>query len=157
MRRLAAGLLLAGLAACGREEPAEAVPAPSAPPWAGAATPEAAEGPTAAPASVPPGAPVAEAPERFRGEWNVDLAECGTGMNDSRLVIEARTLRFYETSGPILRVEQASAQEVAITAALSGEGEGPSQTTSRFRLSADGRTLTTLGEGPPLQRRRCPD
>lgn len=155
----AASVLL--LSACSRdEEPAAAAPAPSAPPWSDATdapvTPE-------PPPVVAPGAPAQPAPaaasqipERFRGEWNAELADCGTGLNDSRLVLGPVDVAFYESSGEVTRVEQPASDELAVTAELYGEGEGPWTSTSRFRISPDGRTLTMLGEGAPLVRRRCP-
>lgn len=115
-------------------------------------TPAAAAAPKAA--AAPP--PSDEVPDRFRGEWNMRLADCGTDMNDSRLVIGAREIRFYETSGPVVRVARPAPGEVAVTVALSGEGEGPENSTHRFRISPDGAELSMVGEGAPLLRRRCP-
>lgn len=159
---LASVFAVLALASCSRdEEPSAAAPAPSAPPWSDATdapvTPE-------PPPTVQPGAPTAatsaavttEVPERFRGEWNMELSACGTGMNDSRLVLGSNEIRFYETGGPVRRVEQPSPGELVVIAAVSGEGEGPEEQTQRFRLSADGGTLTTVGEGAPLVRKRCP-
>ena len=90
-------------------------------------------------------------PARFRGEWNTDTAACGSGSNDSRLVIAADTIRFYESSGP---VQSASADdnELTVVVRLTGEGE-TRDATYRFRLSADGRTLTDADSG--LARQRC--
>jgi len=90
-------------------------------------------------------------PARFRGEWNTDAAACGSGSNDSRLVIAADTIRFYESSGP---VQSASVDdnELTVVARLTGEGE-TRDATYRFRLSADGRTLTDADSG--LARQRC--
>ena len=90
-------------------------------------------------------------PARFHGEWNSDAAGCGSGSNDSRLVIAADTIRFYESSGP---VQSASVDdnELTVVARLTGEGE-TRDATYRFRLSADGGTLTDADSG--LARQRC--
>ena len=90
-------------------------------------------------------------PARFHGEWNTDAAACGSGSNDSRLVIAADTIRFYESSGP---VQSASVDdnELTVVVRLTGEGE-TRDATYRFRLSADGRTLTDADSG--LARQRC--
>ena len=92
-------------------------------------------------------------PARFRGEWNADLAACGTDRSDSRLRLGARDVRFYESAGTVKAVEQPSPDRLQVTLALTGEGE--TWTTSRdFRLSPDGATLTDAEGG--LVRRRCP-
>ena len=90
-------------------------------------------------------------PARFHGEWNTDAAACGSGSNESRLVIAADTIRFYESSGP---VQSASVDdnELTVVVRLTGEGE-TRDATYRFRLSADGATLTDADSA--LARQRC--
>lgn len=95
-------------------------------------------------------------PEPFTGEWNADLAACGTQDSDSRLRIAPAELTFYESGGTVGVVAAQGPSDVSVTAAMSGEGE--SWTAEyRFTLSPDGQTLTTSYSGaPPLDRRRCP-
>ena len=66
-------------------------------------------------------------------------------------MIAADTIRFYESSGP---VQSASVDdnELTVVVRLTGEGE-TRDATYRFRLSADGRTLTDADSG--LARQRC--
>ena len=93
---------------------------------------------------------VATIPPRFQGEWNTDAAACGSGSNESRL-ISADTMRFYESSGP---VQSASVDGNELTAVVRLTGEGETRdATYRFRLSADGSTLTDADSA--LARQRC--
>ena len=94
---------------------------------------------------------VATIPASFQGEWNTDAAACGSGSNESRLVISADTMRFYESSGP---VQSASVDdnELTVVVRLTGDGE-TRDATYRFRLSADGTTLTDADSA--LARQRC--
>jgi hypothetical protein len=92
-------------------------------------------------------------PAAFQGEWNADLADCGSGMNDSRLEIGPDTIRFYESSGRIKSVSVWDSGDVTVLADVTGEGE-TRETTHTFRLSDDGLTLTDLNGG--LVRQRCP-
>lgn len=95
-------------------------------------------------------------PTRFHGEWNSDLADCGTGANDSKLMISADELSFYESSGPVRGAFLDSPNEILIVATTTGEGE-TSTNAYRFSLSADGRTLAYLSEtDEPFVRHRCP-
>lgn len=135
------------LAACS-EEPApptanEGVERPTAP------GPEA---PLPTPAASPPAGPAADArtiPARFRGEWNRVPADCGTGNNDSRLRIEAKRLRFHESSGDVLAVH-GEGRTITVRARYTGEGETWEDARS-FTLSEDGRTLSADG----IERTRC--
>lgn len=95
-------------------------------------------------------------PPAFLGEWNYTPAACGKDNDDSRLYIGPNSLRFWESSGPIMAVKVHSPREISITARLSGEGETSVEVT-RFRLSADGKALSQISvDGPPFVRRRCP-
>lgn len=97
-----------------------------------------------------------EIPAAFRGEWNARLADCGSGRNDSRLRIMAQRLRFYESEGPVTRVEVPQPSEIVVTVRLAGEGQ-EHLSTRRLRLSADGSQLQDVSEGAPgLVRLRCP-
>ncbi|HEX6859696.1 MAG TPA: hypothetical protein VF138_05785 [Caulobacteraceae bacterium] len=87
----------------------------------------------------------------FRGEWNSKLEDCGTGNNDSRLVIGADTIAFHESSGPIKSVG-IDGRTATFTSELSGEGE-TFDFSRTFRLSEDGKALTDLASG--LTRQRC--
>ena len=161
MKPLLLALAIAALVACNDATP----PSDAAP-----ATPPAADAPPADAAPPPDGdtgvPPVDDGeaddddasddvtgtiPASFRGEWNTDAAACGSGGNESRLVIAADTIRFYESSGP---VQSASVDdnELTVVVRLTGEGE-TRDATYRFRLSADGRTLTDADSG--LARQRC--
>ena len=142
-------LTLLGLAACDN-------PANSPPPAAPAAQVPA---PTVSKTVSTPPPPVQAhpdanaAPAAFQGEWNIDLAACGTAANESRLVIQPRHVRFLESSGPIDAVTAASPREATFKVTLSAEGE-TIQRDYRFRLSPDGRTLTDLAVA--FDRKRCP-
>ncbi len=95
-------------------------------------------------------------PERFRGEWNSERADCGVRENDSTLTISANQMDLYESSGPVLGVFSNDPREVLIVANISGEGE-TSISTFRFSVSADGNRLTYFNEvEPPFERYRCP-
>lgn len=96
------------------------------------------------------------APERFHGEWNSVLANCGTGGNDSLLVISRDRIGFYESAGPIRGAFLNGPNEILIVADVTGEEE-TSMTAYRFTLSADGRSLTEFSESEePFVRHRCP-
>jgi hypothetical protein len=98
----------------------------------------------------------ATVPEQFRGEWNADVSACGTDLSDTRLEIQANSISFWESSGPLTEIEQPDASELTATAELSGEGEVWTERL-HFRLSPDGRTLTDLRSGASgFSRRRCP-
>ena len=61
------------------------------------------------------------------------------------------TIRFYESSGPV-RSARMDGNELVVVVRLTGEGE-TRDATYRFRVSADGGTLTDAGSG--LARQRC--
>jgi hypothetical protein len=117
------------------------------------------ERPAAAPPSQPPPPPAqveaaaGAAPEAFQGEWNIDLAACGSAANESRLVIQPRRIRFFESSGPIDGVVATGPRDATFKVTLSAEGETV-QRDYRFRLSPDGRTLTDIAVA--FDRKRCP-
>jgi hypothetical protein len=90
-------------------------------------------------------------PERFRGEWNSTLSDCGTGNNESKLVIAADRIEFYESSGPV-QSATADDNELSVVVRLTGEGE-TRDATYAYRISEDGRTLTDAGTG--MARQRC--
>lgn len=94
-------------------------------------------------------------PERFRGEWNSNPADCGTPDNDSIVVIAADRIDFYESSGRVRGAFLDGANEVLVVVEISGEGE-TSTTAIRFSLSPDGDRLTELSESSePFVRSRC--
>ena len=145
---LSLAIAVAALAGCNDATPPAGAPA-AAPPAADAAPPMPDDGD----AGVPPvdDDAVATIPTRFQGEWNTDAAACGSGSNESRLVISADTMRFYESSGPV-QSASVDGNELTVVVRLTGEGE-TRDATYRFRLSADGSTLTDADSA--LARQRC--
>ena len=135
MRRLSVLPLLTIVSACSQGAPE---PAPPAGPAAVAV--EVVGDPTAIPA-------------RFRGEWNADLAACGTSRNETRLMLGAREVAFHESSGAVRNVAQPAPDRLAATFTLTGEGESW-EARHDFSLSSDGATLTDMAGG--LVRHRCP-
>jgi len=100
----------------------------------------------------PPAAPEddAQVPERYRGDWAADAAACDRPGDVSRLHIDDDGIRFHESEGPILSVDERDGT-LAISARLTGEGE-TREASYAFTLSADGNTLT---DGSGYARERC--
>jgi hypothetical protein len=73
--------------------------------------------------------------------------------HESQLSIAADRIAFHESSGTIQSVA-GDDSDLTVVARLTGEGE-TREATYRFRLSADGRTLTDIGSGTGMTRRRC--
>jgi len=97
-----------------------------------------------------------EIPARFLGEWNANLKNCGTDLNDSRLRITADRIRFYESGGPVRAVVTQGEFDLALIAELSGEGSAW-LSYKHFRLSADHTHLTDVTDNDSgLVRYRCP-
>lgn len=98
---------------------------------------------------------VAATPERipsaFLGEWNSHLEHCGTELNDSRLRVEPRRLRFYESEAELLGITIHSASRVTVRGSFSGEGETWTDNVA-MTLSPSGNELTIGG----YTRYRCP-
>lgn len=98
----------------------------------------------------------AAVPARFQGEWNTVVRECGSALNDSRLVIGANSIRYHESSGPLRAIVTAGAHELALISELSGEGERWLGL-ARFRLDATQKKLIDVTDAAhPLVRHRCP-
>ena len=61
-------------------------------------------------------------PANFVGEWNARPKDCGTSLNDSRLLIGPREILFYESRSKVQRVIVKSTQTIDVTASMNGEG-----------------------------------
>ena len=94
-------------------------------------------------------------PPRFQGEWNSNLEDCGTDLNDSRLRISANRIRFYESGGPTKAVVTQGAFDLALISELSGEGE-TWLSYNLFRLSEDHTYMTDVTGESKFVRYRCP-
>jgi hypothetical protein len=92
-------------------------------------------------------------PVRFQGEWAADAAACTSPGHASQPRIDADRIAFHESSGAIQSVANDD-PDLTIVARLTGEGE-TREATYRFRLSADGSTLTDTSSGMGMVRRRC--
>lgn len=90
-------------------------------------------------------------PTAFRGEWNLDVTACGTDLNDSRLRIEERRVRFYESDGEVTSVAVDNAHAITVNATYSGEGE-VWKDSDRMVVSRSGNELSIDG----VTRYRCP-
>ncbi|MGE5501370.1 MAG: hypothetical protein ACM3W4_05540 [Ignavibacteriales bacterium] len=125
------------LAACGREAP-KTPPAP-----APAASPAIAGSAVVDPKRVP---------AAFQGVWAATEEDCAK-VSETRLTVGADSLTFYESHGPVGRVEAAGPDEIIIHVPLTGEGE-TSERTFRYRLINGGSGLFDVRNG--LTRIRCP-
>jgi len=66
---------------------------------------------------------ISAVPDRFVGEWNASLSDCGTANNDSRLLIGKDHITFWDSDGPVKAVVAEGRYEIALILHLSGEGE----------------------------------
>jgi hypothetical protein len=94
-------------------------------------------------------------PRQFRGEWNQDTRGCGTDLNDSRLIIRAHTLAFYESDGEVKSIIRHNPLSITLTATFAGEGE-VWNASDQLVLSRSGDTLTVNTGGTSMNRYRCP-
>lgn len=167
------------LAACGggknEKQPAEtadtAAPAPAAPakpapvaPVTGSADLAYTPDPSVAPPAAPePGVGSGDRaiPAAIQGRWALKAEDCAArpGTDLTALVIDAKTLRFFESAGDLARVRDRSANRIVADFKFSGEGE----TWDRLMLlglSGGGKTLVRrdYGEGAaaePMRYTRC--
>lgn len=92
---------------------------------------------------VAPSQPLFEIPLEFRGEYNANLNDCGTGNNDSKLRISWDRLRFWESSGKLKELLRLPDGSVVISAEMSGEGE-KWMSVYQLRLSEEGKKLSVI-------------
>ena len=95
-------------------------------------------------------------PAQFRGEWNSKIEDCGTGNNDSRLVIRADELKFYESTGKVRAAFMRGPFETLIVADMTGEG-ATWLDSYKFILAGDGHYISApSSDGTRFVRYRCP-
>jgi hypothetical protein len=81
---------------------------------------------------------------------------CGTGNNDSRLRINAREARFYESGGRVRGAFLHGPYDLIIVLDMSGEGQ-TWMASHHFILASDGSHLSSRSDdGSLLPRYRCP-
>jgi hypothetical protein len=153
-RHLIAALAIAMAAAgCSAERTPAGTSADAAPPPAVDTGVRAANEAPALPVDEVPAADAITVPARFVGEWAIDAAACAGPGHESQLRIGADRIAFHESSGAIQSVASGDS-DLTVVAQLTGEGE-TREATYRFRLSGDGNTLTDIGTGMGMVRRRC--
>lgn len=95
-------------------------------------------------------------PEKFHGEWNTTLTDCGTANNDSRLTISATDMQFYESGGAVRGAFMHGPYEILIVLDMSGEGSSW-MTSFKWTISSDGSYLSDRSvDGSLFVRYRCP-
>ena len=95
-------------------------------------------------------------PDRFLGEWNHNLKDCGTDRGDSTLRLTADHIRFHESGGPVRAVVTQGDSDLALIVELSGEGTSW-LAFEHFKLSADRSSLADVTDSDSgLVRYRCP-
>ena len=147
MNRLAICLLpLAALAACSAEPDAPADPATSPADPAPSASTE------------PVGTANADSiPAEFLGVWDYVEGDC-LPASDLRLEIAPERFTFYESVGEVEQVERRDDGFLAVTLAMTGEGESWDNTLG-LRLVEDGTILEVDQPGvngePNLRRKKC--
>ena len=152
-RHLIATLAIAMAATgCSAERTPAGTSADAPPPAADTGVRAANEAP-APPVDDVPAAHATTVPARFVGEWAIDAAACTSPGHESQLGIATDRIAFHESSGTIQSVA-GDDSNLTVVARLTGEGE-TREATYRFRLSADGRTLTDIGSGTGMARQRC--
>ena len=108
MTRLSAAVLLCALAACSSEK----APVPAA---SEAATPA---------ASTTAAVTIDAIPEQLRGSWGMVPADCTSTRGDAKglLVVDATTLKFFESVGKLGAIAEASDTRIRASFDFTGEG-----------------------------------
>lgn len=157
IRKLAATIALASLAACGgSQDPSDPAaqetqaPPPAPETTAAAATPEAGETPSAV-----------TIPQIIQGRWGLVAADCTSTRGDAKglLTITPTRLEFYESVGTLADIQELAPNRLRAGFDFTGEGM-EWRRAQQFEASADGKTLTRqeLGDGAapgPFRYMRC--
>lgn len=115
------------------------------------------------PAKPDPGIGTGEAviPAMIRGRWALKAADCQAkrGTDLTALVIDAKTLRFFESAGELARVRERSTTRLVADYKFSGEGEDWDRL-MQLTVEDGGKTLVRhdYGEGAapePMRYSRC--
>jgi hypothetical protein len=171
----AAVLMLAACSGKDEKQPAEtadkAAPAPVAPVEPAEPAPVTSDADlayTPDPSVMPPAAPDPGVgtgdkaiPAAVQGRWALKAADCAAkkGTDLTALVIDAKTLRFFESAGDLARVRERSANRIVADYKFSGEGEEWDRL-MLLMVENGGKTLVRrdYGEGAaaePLRYTRC--
>lgn len=103
------------------------------------------------PEAPAPGRTTDTVPTRYHGRWAADAAACAADTHESRLVIGASQVTFYEGSGA---VKSASEDGNTVSVVMTQTSEGNTfEATRRYTLSGDGNTLSDGDSG--MARMRC--
>lgn len=101
-------------------------------------------------------------PAALQGRWGQVANDCQPGRADAKglLVITADTLKFYESSGKVGKVETRTASRLVANFAMMGEGMEWNRRMA-FDLSNGGRTMVRNESGAeapyePVTYQRCP-
>jgi hypothetical protein len=90
-------------------------------------------------------------PNSFVGEWNEKVEDCGTGNNATRLRIEPKRVRFYESEAGVKRVTAHNRRAITVEGSFA-DHEQVWADSFKMVLSGSGKDLTMDG----LTRHRCP-
>lgn len=102
----------------------------------------------------PDGAPVI--PDRFHGDWSVDLAKCGDRESGLNLSIDAGFITYFEAADTVLAVRPAELDGITIHVRYE-DYDGMEETWRTLILSEDRQTLTFTNVGGPGEVvHRCP-
>lgn len=109
------------LAACSSEAPTPAPSGSETTPPVASTTPEPAPAASAAPGQPPVAAVF---PAAMRGRWGLVPADCTTTNGDEKglIIIDAGSMRFYESVAKIGAIKEASDTKLRATLAFEGEG-----------------------------------
>ena len=153
-------ILLAMLAGCGREAPADndAQPSAATRKIEDLARPPADAGNAAVETQRSDPAPAVSTmtdsiPAAFQGRWGTSRDGCGDGQ-EMALTITPALLRFYESEGRVKRVAPLGPGAISVRSLYSGEGESW-ENVQRLTLSADGQALTIASKGSSARRVKC--
>jgi hypothetical protein len=64
-----------------------------------------------------------EFPRLYHGAWDVSQKACNEKWSDSRLIIAATSIKYWQSSGEILAISSDSSNSLQVKLSMIGEGE----------------------------------
>lgn len=97
-------------------------------------------------------------PAAFRGRWGMNAADCEPGRADAKglIVVDATTVKFYESRGTLTKVTQNAPENFTGTFAFTGEGMTWTNS-QNLKLTGSSNTLVRKqsDEAQPFTYKRC--